>query len=355
MKALMRLSGRVGDMGVAQTDEPILRQDDWAKMQVCYAGVCGGSDLKLMQMDATGPDAKLKPPIVLGHEFSGIITQVGPAVTHLKPGDWVTVDTVVQPCGHCSYCVSGDWNMCPERLGVGSSFDGGFAPFFAGPARNFHVLPQGLPLRIGALTEPAACAVHIVHDVAKVQAGERVVIIGPGVIGLLCAAAALFAGAQVLVVGTPRGAQRLECARAMGCQTLVNDTENLAARVQAAFGGSADAAVDAVGTNRALQQAMYTLGKMGRLVAGGVPFKDKTPYQLDMDFVYRNQISIGAGRSSRPSDWPIAMQVLKRFERQIDSWVDSHFTLDQWQQAFDQTRNKQVIKAMFTCADEKGD
>lgn len=355
MKALMRLSGRIGDMDVVQTAEPVLQQDDWVHMQVHYAGVCGGSDLKLMQMDADAPGAKLKPPVILGHEFSGIVTQVGPLVTHIQPGDRVTVDTIVSPCGHCSYCMSGDWNMCPSRLGVGSSFPGGFAEYFAGPARNFHILPEGLPLHIGALTEPTACAVHIVYDVAKVRAGERVVIVGPGVIGLLCAAAALFAGARVLVVGTPNGARRLELARRLGCQTLVNDTADLAGHIKALWGELADVAIDAVGTNQALQTGLHTLRKMGRVVAGGVPFKDKTPYQIDMDFVYRNQISIGAGRSSRPSDWPLAMQILQRYAEQIDAWIDDRFSLAQWRQAFEQTRNKQVVKAMFACIDKKGE
>ena len=347
MKALMRRSPRPYDMEVVEAPLPLLQGPDWVRIKVAYAGVCGGSDIKLMKAEA-GRQAKLKPPIILGHEFSGMVEEVGEKVSLVKPGDLVTVDTLISPCGHCRYCHSGDWNMCGSRKGVGSSFPGGFAEYFAGPQANLHRLPPGLPLSVGALAEPMACAVHIVHDQGRVQVGERVVVIGPGIIGLCCAMAAMAAGARVVVIGTPRGEERLATARGLGCKTLVNTEENLPALVCEAFDGQlADLAVDAIGSNQAVEMALPLLRKMGRLVIGGVPFPKTDPYQVDMGLVYRNQLSITAGRSSRPDDWPLALQILDRYCRQAEGLIGGYFSIDRWREAFDATISKQMLKAMI--------
>ena len=117
MKGLKRISEKPNDMVLMDLPEPRLPGDDWLKVKVSYAGICG-SDIKMFHMDCSAPDSKLRPPVIPGHEFSGIVWEKGSAVHHVEVGDRVVCHTMVKPCGRCEYCLTGNWGLCRERKGI---------------------------------------------------------------------------------------------------------------------------------------------------------------------------------------------------------------------------------------------
>ena len=125
---------------------------------------------------------------MLGHEVAGVIREIAPDVeTSLAVGDRVTVETDAYRCGRCEYCRKEEYNRCPYRLGIGTTVDGGLADQLVMPVETLHKLPDGLSLAAGALSEPLAVSVHAVIEQSPSLAGEVVVVIGPGAIGMLCA------------------------------------------------------------------------------------------------------------------------------------------------------------------------
>jgi L-iditol 2-dehydrogenase len=166
-------------------------------LRVASCGICG-SDVHAFSSDAGFE--WIQPPITLGHEFSGTVESVGPGVTRVSPGDRV-VAVAVQGCGHCETCLAGSTQLCPDRVAVGLSRDGGMAEYAVMPEQHLVPVPEELDLAVAALGEPLAVAVRAVNVRAQVQSGQRVVVSGPGPIGILCAMLAKFNGAEVLLTG----------------------------------------------------------------------------------------------------------------------------------------------------------
>jgi L-iditol 2-dehydrogenase len=120
-----------------------------------------------------------EPPVTLGHEFAGTISEVGSDVREWKPGDRVTSSTYFFTCGQCEYCRCGRPNLCLDRRSIGSKRDGAFANYVTVPAANLYRLPDSLDFESAAMTEPLACTIHGVLDRSKVEPGDNVVISGP--------------------------------------------------------------------------------------------------------------------------------------------------------------------------------
>src|SRR5512142_2221847 len=149
-------------------------------VRMAFAGVCG-SDVTIY----TGKHKRVKPPITFGHELSGEIAKVGERVEGLSSGDRVVIEPLV-PCGHCYACRAGTYNVCRNLRHLGIDVPGMFAEYVLAAADKVYKLPQSVSLKAGALVEPTAVAVHAVRR-AGVKLGDRVVVLGGGPIGLLCA------------------------------------------------------------------------------------------------------------------------------------------------------------------------
>ncbi|MDR2054607.1 MAG: alcohol dehydrogenase catalytic domain-containing protein [Desulfovibrio sp.] len=347
MQALMRKTSNAFDAALIEAPLPELRDDDWVLVKVAYAGVCG-SDIKMLESDAVGQYAKLRPPVITGHEASGTIVAVGPAVTGWAAGDRVVYETTVDNCGVCRFCLSGDWNMCPSRKGLGSSMNGSFAEFVAMPVRNLHKVPDHVDLKTAALAEPLACGVHIVEEAGRVKRGENVLIIGPGPIGMCCGITAKANGARVIMLGTAHSRPRLKVAEEIGLTVLTNDAPDLEKAVMDLCGGElADISIDAAGSQSSFDQALHLVRKMGRIVIGAAPTHKPDPIVLDMTRFYRYQLQMFTAASTRPSGWKAAMQIMAASAGDLARLVGRCFPLSQWEEAFDVTRRKEGFKAMI--------
>ncbi len=161
------------------------------KVEVRAAGVCG-SDLHIYHDDIK---INIVPPVVMGHEFAGVIVEAGPGVTTCRVGDRVTCETTAESCGACLQCRTGHYNMCETRKVLGYAVDGCFAPYCVVNERQVHRLPANVDFLAGALTEPLACCVHGLLEMTGLSPNDRVLIAGPGPIGLFSLQLAKAAGA----------------------------------------------------------------------------------------------------------------------------------------------------------------
>ncbi|MDR1908547.1 MAG: alcohol dehydrogenase catalytic domain-containing protein [Spirochaetaceae bacterium] len=241
-------------------------------IRVAWAGICGTD-----RHEYTGPNfiPVTKPhrltgrtaPLILGHEFAGIIAETGPGVEHWRRGDRVTANGTLS-CGACEACRRGRYNIC-EKLGfVGVSRDGAFAEYVSIEAARLFPVPPGLSLRHAVLAEPLACGLHAARLLGDIS-GRDVAVVGPGVIGLACFFASREAGAgRILVAGM--GNARRELVESCGGVYVDAGAENLREAVRARFGGAADIAYECVGLQSSLDSCLDILKPSGALMVMGV-------------------------------------------------------------------------------------
>src|SRR5688500_4054038 len=191
--------------------------DDEVLLEVQAVGVCG-SDLHMWTNQQSWP---VNYPVVLGHEFCGVIREVGRGVIGWKEGDRVVSETAAVVDANSPLTRQGLYNLDPGRRGFGAMVDGAMRRFVPVPARILHRMPTGMTFEAAALTEPCCVAYNAVVNNARLRPGDRVVVLGPGPIGILCAAVARLCGATVAVVGLENDRTRLEVARQYGCEPLV--------------------------------------------------------------------------------------------------------------------------------------
>jgi L-iditol 2-dehydrogenase len=246
-------------------------------VKVERSGICG-SDVHIYH--GVSP---LKPPVVLGHEFSGTAHLLGKDVKGISIGDRVVVEPGVQ-CGKCTYCLSGHYNLCRAQYTIGGSpaHDGAYADYVHVPADRVIPMPDSMSFEMGAMVEPVACGMHAL-DVAIIGTGHKALVIGAGPIGLVVAQAARIAGADVVVVAdiVP---QRLNIAKQLGADAVVNPKEtDLVEWVRETYGEDAISHVfDTAATPRTFEQAIAIVRRGGRIINVGVPTENVDWYPLPL-------------------------------------------------------------------------
>jgi 2-desacetyl-2-hydroxyethyl bacteriochlorophyllide A dehydrogenase len=244
-----------GSVRVGDVDDPTPGAADLV-VEVGACGICG-TDLHI----ADGHFPPTPYPIVPGHEFAGTVVEAGPeAPGGFSTGDRVAVDPSLY-CGWCGPCRAGHGNLCENWGATGDTVDGGFAQFVAVPAANAYRLADHLDMRQGALVEPLSCAVHGVRR-ASVEAGETVLIVGAGTMGLLIQQLLQRAGASRIAV-VDRNAGRLEVAAGLGAEVTATSVAEL-------DGERFDLAVDVTGVASAIEEGFDALRRGGRFVVFGV-------------------------------------------------------------------------------------
>lgn len=248
------------DIRVDDIPEPAVKPGK-VKIRVRRTGICG-SDLHeylagpiFVPVKAPHPVSGDVAPIVMGHEFSGEVAEVGEGVTRVKPGDRVVVEPILA-CGECDACRHGKYNVC-EKLGFHGlcGEGGGFAPYTVVGERWVHKMPEGLSFEQGALVEPAAVALHAVR-ISPLRAGGTAAVFGAGPIGLLIVEALRAAGAAEIYV-VELSEQRAAKARELGATQVVNPKdEDAAARIRELTKGGVDVAFEVTGVPAVLQQCI---------------------------------------------------------------------------------------------------
>jgi len=318
-------------------DEPVpVAGPGEALVQVKAVGICG-SDLHWFGEASIG-DAQLDRPLVLGHEFAGVIAD------GLRRGERVAIDPAI-PCGTCEYCKRGDPNLCPNiRFAGHGSVDGALREFLVWPEEGLHPLPESISDAEGALLEPLGVALHAV-DLGKLQVGTSVGVFGAGPIGLLILQLALLSGAAPVIV-TEKLSHRLEAARRLGAAHVIQaGTGTEIQEVMAATGGQGiDVAFEAAGENDAVEAAVSTVRPGGRVILAGIPPDDRTSFPASM--ARRKGLTLKLVRRMKFT-YPRAIRLVESGQVDVNTLVTCRFSLEEYQEAFAAAWRREGLKCIF--------
>jgi len=264
MQAIVKVQ-RAPGLTVSTVPKPVAGPGE-VLIRVRHAGVCG-TDLHIADWDAWA-QGRIKPPLVVGHEFAGEIAGLGPGVTEFQVGQLVTAEGHII-CGHCQQCRTGNGHICKNTRIIGVDRDGAFAEFIAMPATNVLTL-DGIPTEIGAIMDPMGNAFHAVLT-ADIP-GSTVFIVGCGPIGCFAVGIAKAAGAAK-VIASDVNPNRLALAKKMGAHVIINAAQDDVVRTVLAETGSegVDVVCEMSGVPAALHQAFATVRMGGRVQLLGLP------------------------------------------------------------------------------------
>ncbi|GAB3557147.1 zinc-dependent alcohol dehydrogenase family protein [Spelaeicoccus albus] len=299
-------------------------------VEVARTGICG-TDIHIL----AGEFAPTPYPIIPGHEFSGTVVARGSEVpADLADGTRVAVDPSLY-CGHCAYCRAGRGNLCENWNAVGDTVDGAFAQYVSVPADNCYVMPDGMSFAQGAFVEPVSCAVHGVRRLG-VEAGERILILGAGSMGLVLTQLLNAAGAQVTVVDMV--ADKLTTAEKLGAVETATSTSGLS---RLGF----DAAVDVTGAVPAVHDAFDALGRGGRLQIFGVA-PAESRIELSPFRIYNDEITI-VGTMAVLNSFAPALDLVARRVVDADAILSHTFGLGEFAEAIDMVKSGGSLKVQI--------
>ena len=290
---------------------------------------CGFCHTDLHYLDHGVATAKA-PPIVLGHEISGRVDALGTAAEGVAIGDRVLVPAVL-PCGSCEYCRTGRENICPKMRMVGNHIDGGFAEFVVVPAKDLIPLPSEIdPVTGCVISDALTTPYHAVVNRAQVRAGERVVVVGCGGVGINAVQFARVAGAEVIAVDL--NDRKLEVARTLGAAETVNPTrvDDVGKAVRKLWGDGADTTIEAVGTPTTIATAFSTLRRGGRLCLLGY---SSAPAVLPAPRVMFLEYSVIGSLGCRPGDYPRVVELVRQGRVRLDPVVTGRVPLEEIESA----------------------
>jgi alcohol dehydrogenase/L-iditol 2-dehydrogenase len=322
---------------VRDVGKPVIGDDD-ILLQVAAVGVCG-SDLHQWTASHSWP---VNYPVVLGHEFGGVIAEVGGGVTQWRPGDRVVSETaaVISPDNPMSR--RGLYNLDPTRKGFGYGVDGAMTEWVKVPARCLHRVPDSLPLELACLTEPCSVAFNAVIENTRLKPGDRVVVLGPGTIGILCAAVARLGGAEVAIVGLESDRARLGIAeKAYGCTPIVGDASDWARRRD---GLGADVVIDAAGHSITLKVAMDLVRPAGWITKVGW---GPQPLGFNIDPLVQKNVTLQGSFSHNWPVWERVLALLASGALDVRPIVGGQWDIPDWHEAFEKMHSGAVVKAVL--------
>ena len=300
---------------------------------------CGLCHSDLHYMDHGVPTFKA-PPLILGHEISGTVVRVGPGVDRERIGTSVLLAPVTS-CGDCAMCRTGRENVCVRQRMLGNTIDGGFAEFVVAPARDAFEIPADVPLEEACIIADAlTTAFHAITRRARVEAGETVVVVGCGGLGLNVVQVASLVGAKVIAIDIDPS--KLDLARALGAAATIDARDGDAAkRVRAETGGGADVAVDAIGNPMTQEQALASLRTGGRLLLLGFAAENMS---LPGGRVTYREITVIGTLGCRPVDFPVVMDLVRRGRLALGRLVTHRHRLDAINDGFDALRRGEGVR-----------
>ena len=258
-----------GDLRVTEEPRPALAEPDEVLIQVEAVGICG-SDCHYYERGRIGPFV-VEEPLILGHECSGRVVEVGSDVKHLEPGDLVSVEPGI-PCRRCRRCKEGRYNICEnEVVFMGTPpWPGAFREYLTWPGDFVFKLPSGVGVEDGAMIEPLAVGIHACRR-GGVAPGQSAAIIGTGPIGLLALQAAAAYGAHP-VIGVDTIPLRLDLARQLGAEVIDAAAADSVEAIRGLTGGAgADVVIETAGSLATIRQAMAAVKTGGVVVIVGLP------------------------------------------------------------------------------------
>lgn len=341
MKALLLTDHRT--LQVADVDDPqVGAYDLLVKIHAC--GICG-SDIH----GYDGSSGRRIPPLIMGHEASGVVAAVGKDVNQFTVGERVTFDSTVS-CGRCHYCGHGQINLCDQRRVLGVSCGeyrqhGAFAEYVSVPQHICYRLPQQLAFEHAAMIEAVSVAVHAANR-TPVSLGDTAVVVGTGMIGLLAVQAIRLAGCSK-VIAVDLDASRLQTARALGADITVQSGQvDVAEEVrQHTHGRGADVTLEVVGAAEPLRTAISCTRKGGAVTLIG-NLAPEVP--LPLQSVVTRELSL-YGSCASNGEYPACIELLSKQAIRVDPMISAIASLEQGADWFDRlyTGSPGVMKVIL--------
>ena len=327
MKALLLENYK--KLTVTEMPEPEVGTSD-VLVAIRACGICG-SDIHGFD----GSSGRRIPPLIMGHEASGVVARTGSAVTSVSKGDRVTFDSMVS-CGECSFCDSGQMNLCDDRRVLGVSCGdyrqhGCFAEYAVVPEHNIYPMPDNLPFEHAAMIEPVSVAVHAVKR-TPIAAGDTAVVVGAGMIGLLVVQALKAAGCGK-IIAVDLADEKLELAKQLGAELGINpnETDTVAAIREATGGHGADVAMEVVGATPTVQTAIEATVKGGHVTLVG----NLAPtVEFPLQSVVTRELTIH-GTCGSNGEYPECIDLLTRGIIQVEPLISAKATLEEGADWFD--------------------
>lgn len=308
------------DMRVEESPMPQVEAED-VLIQVKACGICG-TDVHIYEGDKGA--AEVTPPTILGHEFSGVVAEVGAAVTNVKVGDRVCIDPNCY-CGKCDFCRNGIAHYCTDMIGYGTTVNGGFAEYCSVNQRQVYKLGDHTTFEQGAMTEPVACCLHGM-DMCNIHPGSSVVIIGGGMIGLLMLQLARLAGAARTALLEPVASKR-EVAKKLGADVCIDPIhEDVKAALAAAGMTWVNTVIECVGRTSTIEQAIDIVGNKGTVMMFGLTKPDDT-ISLKPFEVFKKEIELKASYIN-PYTQKRALELIDSGRLDVSSMVYAVESLD---------------------------
>lgn len=353
MKAVVKYGYGKHETQVRDIPIPAIGDDD-VLMEVKAAGVCG-SDIGF---DEGGHENLLRPPVVLGHEFAGVVAAVGKNVTAWRGGDRIVSDNTGHVCGVCHACSVANFLVCPSRLGLGYGMDGGFSKYVRIPGDVLKVFPGSL-MRIpdsisfeeAAILDPACNGYYAVVQESHLMPGEMGAVFGVGPLGLFAIQMMRAAGAaKIIAVGLSEDEERFPLALHCGATDIIRaDKEDVRTRVMELTDGEGVAlTVDCAGASAVVSQAIDICRNGGEIVKIGY---DEKPLGFSLDKLLDKAVSIKGHFGYDRVSWGNVMNLIQAGKVDMKSMISHRMPITEFREAFTLVKQRKAIKIILTPED----
>ena len=334
--AVVNYSSIKGSVELREIKLPEIGDHD-VLLQVENVGVCG-SDLHQWTSEHSW---KVNYPVVLGHEFGGLITKIGDKVKKWKVGDRVVSETAAVIDNKSPLTKAGLYNLDPTRKGFGYGVDGAMTKYVRTPARCLHHIPENLSFEEACLTEPCCVAYNAVVVNSKIKPGDKVLVIGPGTIGILCAIIAKICGADVAVLGLESDRSRLAKLKNYNINSIV---KNVSSWAKEKDGLGVDLVIDAAGVSHTLKIAMDNVRPNGQITKVGW---GPQPLDFSLDMIVQKNIRLQGSFSHNWPIWEKVIQLLSEGTLNVKPIIGGVWKIEEWKKAFSEMHSGKIIKSIL--------
>lgn len=315
-------------------------KDNEVLVNVKYCGVCG-TDLHIYNGDDGA--APVTPPLVPGHEFSGVVAAVGKDVKSVKAGDKVSIDPN-DMCCECYFCRNGQQHFCMNQIGIGTTCHGGFAEYVIAREKQVYKFSDKLSFEEAAMTEPLSCCLHGI-DLCNIKVGDTVLLIGGGPIGLIMMQLAKYAGAAQIIVSEPV-AEKRDLAKKLGADIVVDPVNEDLQEVLKNCCKNVDIVIECVGRTNTMEDAIRYAGKGATVMLFGLTSPDAKMNILPYE-IFKKELHITASYIN-PYTFERALKLLESGKIDVKSIITDIVPLDDITKVFTDSsyrrRGKVLIK-----------
>ena len=327
-----------GDLRVEEVPVRKLK-DNEVKIQVKYCGICG-TDIHIFHGD--GGCCDVTPPLVPGHEFSGVVAEVGAGVKTVKVGDRVTGDPN-DMCGECYFCKNGMQHFCKNNIGIGTTVDGGFAEYVIMREKQVYKVSDDLSFIEAAMTEPISCCLHGI-DLCNIKAGDTVLVIGGGPIGMIMMQLAKNAGASKVIMSEPVEEKR-EQALKLGATKTIDPLHEDVEAVLAEYCENVNVVIECVGNVHTQADAVRFAGRGATIMYFGLAAPEES-FPIRPDDIFKKELHITSSYIN-PYSFERAIQILESGTVELESLITNVVPLDNIADVFTKPEYRRTGKVMI--------